>query len=76
MTQTVASVASFTFLAMDSHGIPGPSSAPPVAGEDGAMPMSDENIGDESKNLLWDKMNLDYVKAVEVDSVTRISRCI
>ena len=40
------------------------------------MPMSDENIGDELKNLLWDKMNLDYVKAVEVDSVTRISRCI
>jgi len=56
---------------MDSHGY-GPSSALPVAGEDGEMPMSDEDIGDELQKL-WDKMNLDHVKAVEVESPTTIS---
>lgn len=36
------------------------------------MPMSDENIGDELQTL-WDNMNLDHVKAVEIESPTTIS---
>ncbi|CAL1167068.1 unnamed protein product [Cladocopium goreaui] len=38
----------------------------------GDVPMSEEIIGEELMNL-WDKMNLDHVKAVEIDSATTVS---
>lgn len=50
---------------MFSHGY-GPSTALP-AGE-----LPDEDIGDELQKL-WDTMNFDHVKAVELDSATTIS---
>ena len=50
---------------MDSQGYA--SSALP-----GDVPMSEEVIVEESMNL-WDTMNLDHVKAVEIDSATTIS---